>query len=191
MRNPGRTRRTPGRGSALLEAMIALSVLLIGLVGMARLQIYGMGATQGARAFTTASQLAAELAAALERLPAGDPRLSGAPGPTPTTPPTPFGSLRWGGVTSPSVHLWSDAAPVPGARLDGTLERDPGDWTQPIYVRRWTVWDVGVAANGTAAKVIAVSVIYRERAIGIPREVVRYVHSEVRGNFMANITAFN
>ncbi len=80
---------------------------------------------------------------------------------------------------------------MPGARLDSTLERDPTDSSSPIYRRRWTVWDAGVAANGTAAKVIAVSVIYRERAIPTPREVVLYVHSEIRGNFMANINAFN
>ncbi len=80
---------------------------------------------------------------------------------------------------------------MPGARLDSTLERDPADPTVPIYQRRWTVWNAGVTANGTAAKVIAVSVIYRERTIPTLREVVLYVHSEIRGNFMANINAFN
>lgn len=45
-----RTRRHGERGSALIEAMVALTILLVGLVGMARLQYYGMHATQGARA---------------------------------------------------------------------------------------------------------------------------------------------
>lgn len=179
------------RGSTLIEAMVALTILLVGLTGMARLQYYGMSATQGARAATTAAELANELCSALERLPASDPKLGGASGPTATTPPPGFGPQLFasgGGVT---VHPWDDAAPIPGARLDATLERDPNDGTKPIYQRSWTVWDVGAAAGGTAAKVIAVSVIYRERTITVRREVLRYVHAEVRGSFMANITAFN
>jgi prolipoprotein diacylglyceryltransferase len=82
-------------------------------------------------------------------------------------------------------------AAVPGARLDSTLERDPQDSTLPVYRRRWTVWDAGVSSSGAAAKIVAVSVVYRERTIATPREVVLYVHSEIRGNFMANINAFN
>jgi type IV pilus assembly protein PilV len=156
---------------------------------MARLQYYGMHATQGARALTTAAQLAAELGTALERLPSGDGRVTGAPGATATTPPSPFGSLLWAGASPTATHLhtWNDASSIPGARLDATIEQDPDAPGQPLYRRRWTVWDVGVTATGAAAKVIAVSVVYRERGLGMPREVVRLVHSEVRGNFMANL----
>jgi hypothetical protein len=89
------------------------------------------------------------------------------------------------------VHAWDDSNAVPGARLDATLERDPTNAALPVFQRRWTVWDAGVAANGTAAKIIAVSVIWRERTIAIPKEIVVYVNSEVTGAFMANINAFN
>lgn len=120
-----------------------------------------------------------------------DLRLTGAVGATPSAPPATFGALLPLGVPSTGVTEWSDGTAVPGARLDTALERDPIDSTKPVYRRRWTVWNAGVAANGAAAKIIAVSVIYRERNIPRPREVVMYFHSEIRGSFMSNLTAFN
>jgi type IV pilus assembly protein PilV len=179
------------RGVTLLEAMIALSILLVGLLGMARLQIWGMSATQGARAQTIATQLAAELGAGLMRLDAKDPRLSGASGATSSTPPSAFGRLLQVGTTGSLVHTFDDANPVPGARLSATLERDPSSSADPVYQRRWTVWDVAVTSSGTASKVIAVSVIWRERTLPVPREVVLYVHSEAQGSYLSNINAFN
>jgi type IV pilus assembly protein PilV len=189
-RNP--KRRSGERGSTLLEAMIALSVLLIGIVGTAKLQIYGMTSTQGARAHTQATQLASELASAIAFLDAGDGRLAGVQG-TGSAPPATFGRLLPLGVptSGANLHVWDDANPVPGAHLDSSLERDPTDASKPVFQRRWTVWDAGVAANGVAAKIIAVSVIWRERTIATPKEIVVYVNSEVAGAFMADITAFN
>jgi type IV pilus assembly protein PilV len=192
-----RLRLTFERGTTLLEAMIALTVLLIGLVAMARLQIFGIGATQGARAQTIATQLALELGNALSQLDASDlTRLAGTAGADADTPPVGFGRLidrgLTPGVAAPAPIIeWDDANPVPGARLDATIERDPEYAGQPIYKRRWTVWNAGVAANGVAAKVIAVSVIFRDRSVVRRKEVVLYVHSEIKGSFMANLTAFN
>lgn len=186
---PPRARRLE-RGTTLLEAMIALAILLVGLLGMAQLQFYGMNATQGARARTIATQLASELAGALGRLDAADPHLDGVAGPDDTTPPATFGDLLPLGVPTTGVHVWSDSDPVPGAHLDASLEGDPENPGQPLYHRRWTVWNTGVAAAGVAAKLVAVSVIYRERGIPRPREVVVYVSSQVTGSFMANINAF-
>jgi type IV pilus assembly protein PilV len=188
-----RRRGSGERGATLLEAMIALTVLLVGIIGMAKLQIFGMASTQGARAQTQATQLAQELAGALAVLPSDDPHLTGAQSlpASPTVPPVPFGALGSGSPTGTNLHTWSDATAVPGARLDATLEKNPEDQTQPVFRRRWTVWDAGVTANGTAAKVIAVSVVWRERTVAHPREIVVYVNSEVAGAFMANITAFN
>ena len=193
-----RLRRARPRGTTLLEAMIALVVLLIGLLAMARLQIFGIGSTQGARAQTIATQLATELGYALSQLDANDPagRLNGTAGPDANTPPTVFGSLANAGLVpgiTPSAPIieWSDSNAVPGARLDATLERDPEFAGQPIYKRRWTVWNAGVAANGAAAKIIAVSVIFRDRSVGRRKEVLLYIHSEIKGSFMSNLTAFN
>jgi len=171
--------------------MIALTVLLIGMVGMAQLQIYGMSSTQGARAQTQATQLASELAGALAILPSDDPHLTSASPGSGSALPATFGRLLPLGIPTTGVTVWADASPVPGARLDTTIERDPTNPANPVFQRRWTVWDAGVAANGTAAKIIAVSVIWRERTIAKPKEIVMYVNSEVTGAFMANINAFN
>lgn len=188
-----RAHRPTERGVSLIEAMIALSILLVGLLGMAQLQIYGMSSTQGARAQTIATQLATELASALSRQPlqaasgAENPLLTGIAGPDDDTPPTDFGRLLPLGIPTTNVHTWSDSTPVPGARLDASLERDPEDVSQPIYHRRWTVWNVATTSNGIPAKLIAVSVIFRERTVAKPHEVVVLASSEVRGAFMANV----
>ncbi len=68
-----RTRFPTPCGAALLEAMVGLSVLLFGLIGMMHLQIYGIGANQGARAKMRAGFLANDLAAQLKALPIVDP----------------------------------------------------------------------------------------------------------------------
>jgi hypothetical protein len=195
MRTNLRFPRSGARGSSLLEAMIALAILLVGLLGMMRLQFYGMSATQGARAQTVATQLATELAGGLERLSPDDDRLRGATGATTTTPPALFGYILGASgsvpTTGANLHWYQDSSPIPGVRPDATLERDPEDSSKPIYVRRWTVWDAGSVTGGAASKVIAVSVIYRERTLPQPREIVVYAHSAVTGSFMANLAAFN
>ncbi len=55
-------------GFTLIEVMIALVVLLVGLLGLARLQVVGMQVNQASRAHTVAAQLAQELAGGLQRL---------------------------------------------------------------------------------------------------------------------------
>ncbi|WP_242360564.1 prepilin-type N-terminal cleavage/methylation domain-containing protein [Anaeromyxobacter sp. SG17] len=163
------------RGFTLLEVMIALAILSVGLLGMMQLQIMGITSNSGARAQTIASQLATELAGALEALPFDDAqgRLSG-PAAT-ATPPAGFGRRLGAGTTGTLVHTWSDAMAVPGARLDSSLEADPLEAGKPLYRRAWTVWNYsaeGTASGASASKVIAVSVIYHERWNGSPREVV-------------------
>jgi hypothetical protein len=160
------------RGTTLLEAMIALAILAVGLLGMMKLQIIGITSNAGARAHTTAAQLATELAGSLEGLPFDDARLAGT---LDTSPPSPFGSLLAADTSAETIHAWSDGEPVPGARLDSAIEADPLDGSQPLYRRRWTVWDyvgAGSASGAAATKIVAVSVIYHERGNASPREVV-------------------
>jgi hypothetical protein len=172
--------------------MIALVILLVGILGLAKLQVYGMGSTQGARAQTIASELAVELANGLTLLVPGDARLSGSSsGPPDYSAPPTFGALVPLGIPSTGVHVYDDGSPIPQTRPDAQLERDPTDPTKPIYQRRWTVWDAVVTGDpNSTAKIIAVSVIWRERNLANPREIVTYYHSELRGGFMANLNAF-
>ncbi|WP_242342610.1 type IV pilus modification PilV family protein [Anaeromyxobacter terrae] len=163
--------RRPEHGMTLLEVMVALTILAVGLLGLMQLQIFGITSNAGARAHTTASQLATELAGALEMLPFEDPRLSGTAG---ETAPTPFGRLLGADLSGDALHTWSDTSPVAAARLDATIEPDPLDASKPLFRRRWTVWNAGAstASGASASKVIAVSVIYHERGNATPREVV-------------------
>lgn len=188
---PGQRR---ARGMALLEVMISLTLLAIGLIGSMRLQILGMTANGGARATTFAGQLATELASALERVEFDDARLIGASG---ASAPTPFGRLLGTGASGTHVHAWADGmasgtAPIIGVRLDASLPRDPLDSTRPLYVRRWAVWDYETnTPNGkAAAKMISVSVVYKERGNPVERELVVLTHKPNAGLVVSFAAAY-
>lgn len=191
MPTPTQRRRDHERGTTLVEAMVALAILLVGLLAMARFQIYGMTTTQGARAYTVASELAVELANGLSALPYNDARLSGVDSATPGVPPSGFGPLINATLPATGVHDYDDSNLIPQTHRDAELERDATDPTLPVYRRRWSVWNVATTTtNNVTAKLIAVSVIWRERGLPNPREIVVYVHSELRGSFMADLNAF-
>jgi type IV pilus assembly protein PilV len=169
--------------------MVALVLLLVGVIGLMRLQLVGFHANQGARAQSQAVQLARELGGGLERLAWGDGRLAatGSAGPT---PPSGFG--RYLDSASPGIFReWDDANPVPGVRLDSQIsERDP-DGTS-TFKRRWTVWEISDGSGLTAGgRLIAVSVVFHERTSPIPFEIVYYAFVGNTGAAMANAGAFN
>lgn len=179
-------RRRRARGVALLEVMIALTILSVGLLGMLQLQILGITANGGARATTYAGQLATELASALERLEFEDPRLTGGgSGTSSLTAPEPMGRLLGQDLSGAHVHTWSDSATpqMLGVRLDSSLPADPADPTKPLYQRRWTVWDyeTNTPTGAAASKIIAVSVIYKERGNPVERELVVLTHKANAG----------
>lgn len=167
--------RSPERGSTLIEAVIALSVLLVGLVGMAELQVWGMSSNQGATGQAYALELARELASGLQQLQYNDPLLT----PTVTDPPPANfgkviqtnGSFNWAAFTQ-----WNDqdaainGGPMGNVRLNAAIPTSKVTANQPGYQRSWSVW----APGGMAAqycKVISVSVVYYERAFLQPNEV--------------------
>src|SRR5512138_1121538 len=89
-----RTLRRLDRGTTLIEAMVALSILLVGILGMMQLQVVGITSTSGARSHTQALQIARELAAGLEQLSPDDTLL--AANFTGDTPPSAFGHVLTG-----------------------------------------------------------------------------------------------
>jgi hypothetical protein len=172
-----RPSRRTARGTTLLEAVIALAILLIAVLGMLRLNVMGANSDEGARAYTAAVQLGHELVAGLERLEVNDPRLREHF--TGDVAPAEFGHVvqpdnSLGGTFTP----WSDAAPIPGTVLDADLVAgkvtDTLDPTQPRFQRRWTVWMPKTPITIDSSKVIAVSVTWRERGFAQLREVVLY-----------------
>lgn len=194
---PPRPRRSPRpRGLTLIEVTVALAILLIGLLGMLKLQLMGMGANHAARAQTQASQVARELVAGLERLPM-DSALLDATG-SGATAPANFGPLQFGPAARVSAaHTYDDASPIPGTRTNARLAAQ-GDVQ---YDRRWTVWDyqpagvlTGGVAAGAAAKIVAVSVRYtfHQGGPGGPGsgEVVQYLTRGHPGMFLSNVAAY-
>jgi hypothetical protein len=168
--------RRSERGVTLLEAVVSLTILLIGIVGMMRLQIVGITADGGARAQTEAYQLARELAAALERLDVLDPLLT--PHTNTPAPPDGFGHpvLPNGEAATDGFAIWDDGTPVPGVTTDADIlarhGADPLDGALPRFQRRWSIWQSQTAATEGGVKLIAVSVTYREKTLPGLREVV-------------------
>jgi type IV pilus assembly protein PilV len=172
-----RTQRR-ARGMTLIEVMVSMTVLLVGLLGMMRLQVWGLTSNQGARAHTQATQLARELAGALAALPFGDPRLAAT---------SRFGGLLEanGTVATTGFANYADFAPISDVTREDAIESADGTATR-AYQRRWTV-SVQQAAGRDAVKYLAVSVVYRERSIGRWREVVVYAPNVNRGLLTANL----
>lgn len=183
---------SPPRGTTILEAMIAMSILLIGLLGMAQLQIWGLSANQAARSRTQALEIARELAAAIERLPYDDPRL--APNVVSATLDPSFGKVVQpdGSLDDSAFTAWDDAlaANLPNVRFDATFERDRVDPALPEFQRRWSVW----APPGLAAqyvRMVAVSVVYREQSFARPVEVTLLTQvSSTGAALLANAAAY-
>ncbi len=180
--------RSP-RGFTLIEVMVSLGILLACLVGLMRLQIIGISSNAGARMHTQASELAQELAQALERLQPTDPRIALTAG-SGITPPTTLGDFGHlvdavGNVDTSKATAWDDSNPVPGARR---LSEMPSG-----YERRWTVWGYNASTTSPTATpgalLVAVSVIWHEAALPRPREVVVYTQVAQPATLVAGIIA--
>ncbi len=161
------------RGMTLLEVMISFSILLVGLLGTMQLQIWGISSNQGARAHTQATQIARDLAAGLEKLPFDDSRLAAT---------AQFGRLVQSNGTLPASGYadYASATAIPGVQAT----------VPPDFQRLWTVRDVAISGGGVGTKVIAVSVVYRERTLRNLREVVLYVQQSNRKLVAANAAAY-
>lgn len=190
------TARRSDRGTTLIEAMIALTILLIGMLGMMQLQVLGITSNAGARSYAQALQVAHELASALEQLPVDDPLLAphftgGA------NPDAAFGTVLSAPNTlrsSSSFTAYDDtSAAVRGAASDAaitaTFGNDPVE-AVPRYQRRWQVWEASTAAASGGVKAIAVSVTYREPRLPGLREVVLLTQVSNRGLASAFAAAY-
>ena len=172
-------RRSAARGVTLLEAVISLSILLVGIVGTLQLQIFASTSDESGRTHTQALQVGHELLAALQQLPLDDPRLT--PQWTGASAPTEFGPLLEGvsgSITSSAYTAYSDSSPLPGVTLDSDFvaasATDPLNASLPRFQRRWSVWSAPGAMGTVGSSLIAVSVTWREKGLSQLREVVLY-----------------
>lgn len=183
-------RRPIDRGTTLLEAVIALSILLVGILGMMQLQILAITSTAGARAHSQALQVAHQLAAALEQLPVTDPHFTTVHF-TGAAPPAEFGSVLAGpnSLRTSGFTPYDDGARVAGAPTDAELIAaygvDPENGALPRFQRRWQVWQMDTASATGQVMGLAVSVTYREQRMPGLREVVLLTHVANRGVFAA------
>lgn len=169
------------RGLSLLECMAALVVFTIGMLGFLRLQVFALYADKGARTAVHAQELARELTAGLLRLDPLDPRID----PTLTGElPDDFGQVGSEGWTSSSV------SPIPGTTPDAEIERDPVDPAQPLYRRRWAVWQMPSANALSAVRLVAVSVDYHEPGFTTLRTLTQYAQVANPGAAAVNASAY-
>jgi len=167
--------------------MIALVVLLVGLIGLARLQVIGMQVNQAGRAHTVAAQLAQELAGdsatRLGRRPGradGGGRERSAAG------------LRYPARERRVRQLphWSDSTPIPGVRPTRPspsvtpTERRPSSGADGLGGGRWNRASLRREAHRGVGDL-------PRAASSIPFEVVYYVSQGNAGVAMANAAAFN
>lgn len=186
--------RSPtARGVTLLEAMVSLTILLVGILGTMQMQILAITSNSGARSHTQALQLARQFAAALEQLPPDDVRL--APHFSSETAPAAFGRLLVGSGTlaTSGFSPYADALALPGVATDGDLLADHGK--DPIedlvrFQRRYQVWEISTASVGAGVKAIAVSVTYREPRLPGLREVVLLTQVANKGLSSAFASAY-
>ncbi len=170
------TPRTPPpcprpRGFTILEAVIAMTIMIIGVLGTISTLVHGANSDRAARGQTLATIAAEELVTALQALPVTDAHL--AVNAAAATAPAPFGPLlsATGAITTTGSHLWSDGDAIPGVRTDAQLALGPENGLE--MQRRWVVWDYMPPGMppGSIVRILSVSIIYRDPTL---REVVVY-----------------
>jgi type IV pilus assembly protein PilV len=166
--------------------MVSLSLLAVGIIGLMRLQVFGLYADQGARASVRAQELARELTTALLRLDPSDSLLT--PNYTGNVPATFAQPLD----ASTSTHwtTYGTSSSLPGVTPTDGIERDPLDSTQPLYVRKWSVWQAATANAASAVKLVAVSVVYHEQNLTRSRAVTLYAQVSNPGAAAVNAAAY-
>jgi prepilin-type N-terminal cleavage/methylation domain-containing protein len=194
--------RAAARGLTLIEVMVSLAILLVGILGVMKLQIVGITANQGARANGQAQELARELADALSRLdPTQDALLT--PHVISAAPPADFGNPLDASGNLATTHWtdWDDAylssttpgfptLRVVGVQPDSSLENDPIDSSKPLYRRRWSIWQLQTSNQQSGVRLIAVSVVYHERTLTNTLVLTRYVQVPNSGASTVNASAF-
>ncbi|MGE5049163.1 MAG: type IV pilus modification PilV family protein [Deltaproteobacteria bacterium] len=170
------------RGFSLIEAMVASVVMLVGLLGLAGLQITGMRANHLGKRMAQASLLARDLVQNMQIWQYADPRL------TPVSHPALYADTNasdirqyWdsGRAVSPAVRFdYTDGADASGAQRVGQLDASyegvlsPTDSTLPageqvIFSRYWNVFNLDLNGSGTAqGKLVQVVVRWNEANLG-------------------------
>jgi type IV pilus modification protein PilV len=170
--------RTPApRGFTIIESFVALTVLAVGLLGLAALQIVAARSNNFGRRLAQASQLARDLAENVERWDFNDSRLAALQNVSSTTDPAI--TSRWDlgrAATIPSTSA-PQFGEVPGdtnATNPGALGTNytglSGDVTGTgvyDFNRYWTVYGLDLNSTGTPqGKLVQIVVRWKEPRLG-------------------------
>lgn len=170
--SPTRThrRRRGARGTTLLEAMVAMAVVLVGILGFFGLQVVTSKANTFSRRMAQASAIANDLSENVKRWNYTDARLSPASMVTVT-------ALDDASKVQPGWDLGRKVAPTPtpqfsdadlGAGFQGLPVDVDGDGKADFF-RYWNVYgaDLGGAGGGTASgKLVQIVVRWEEGGVG-------------------------
>lgn len=163
------------RGATLIEAMISMSVLLIGLTGFASLQLVASRANQFAVSMQRASALATDLAESARLWSRTDPRLQ--PRLTIASLEDPAVQARFNmgrGKTAAFTAHYSDTptdgnADNPdmlGASYTGVKSPDLDGDGKADFARYWNVYQVGGGDPATAPRLVQIIVRWKEPGTG-------------------------
>ncbi len=160
------------RGFSLLEAMIALVIMLVGMLGLAGLQVVGVRANHFGKRMAEASSLSVDLADQINNWNYADTRL--APRATVTSPTDPgilAMDLGRGAATAYTVE-YSDLAGDANATNAGVLatnyqgiSSDVLHNGSPDYVRYWNVYQYS-DATGSNGLLVQIFVRWKEPSLG-------------------------
>jgi len=172
--------RRHDRGFSLIEAMVASVIMLIGLLGLAGLQVIGMRANNIGKRMSQASLLAQDLAQNMQIWAYADNRLQSGGPPAPNGARTTLYHLNSGDGTAISKYWDLKSAQQPTAQDNTTLTFDYSDastgWEtvpnaitatnyqgvmspvdtslpageQTIFTRYWNVFNVDLVNAGSA-----------------------------------------
>ncbi len=160
---------------SIIEALVAGAVLLIGLFGIAGLQLVAVSTNFEGRSIAQASAIATSFASNISRWDYTDTRLSARATVTSLTDPAITSSYDMGRSSTASYQVeYSDVASDPNALNSGALSSSfPGlstdvDRDGKIDFRRyWNVYAVDPTSSGTpTGKLVQVIVRWKEPSYG-------------------------
>ena len=164
------------RGFSIIEGMMAALIMLVGLLGLASLQVVGVRSTHFAKKMALASQFARDLAEQAERWNYATESIAGGrlvalSQVTSTTAAAITSTWDWAGdnhvgnLYTPEYAEQADTATNPSAL---------GAWTgltaaalDPDLHRYWNVYDVDLLGTGAAqGKLVQILVVWKEPNLG-------------------------
>jgi prepilin-type N-terminal cleavage/methylation domain-containing protein len=178
-------RRSTARGFTMIEALVAIVVMLIGLLGLASLQVVGVRSNHFGRKMALATVLMRDLADSVQRWDYNDARLA-APRAIVTSTTDATITTRWDmgrNTTGSYIADYAEQALDTNGNLAGqltatnytgllaaSLDADYGSAaTAPLGIKRyWNVFTVDVnGSGGEAGKLVQIIVRWKEPGLGM------------------------